>query len=109
MLAWAPDSGSSTPTFKGAPCARTMRNGAVPASNPAAPAPAAKLRRLKPARAEVVGDLRIIRVPPRYGDDAGIGRRAPHVPYSSIQDAMGTRARSAKVGTGFASERALAP
>src|ERR1700682_4522418 len=109
MLAWAPDSGSRTPTFRGAPCARPMLNGAVPASNPSALALTAKLRRLTPARAEVVGDLRIIRVLPRYGDDAAIGRRAPYFSYCSIQDAMGTRARSAKVGTGFASERALAP
>jgi hypothetical protein len=45
-----------------------MLNGAVPASNPAAPAPAAKLRRVTPARAGFVGDLRIIEFLPGYGD-----------------------------------------
>jgi hypothetical protein len=45
-----------------------MLNGAVPASNPAAPAPAAKLRRVTPARADFVGDLRVIELLPGYGD-----------------------------------------
>src|SRR3954470_23784704 len=65
--ACTPDSGRITPIFSGPPCARTMLNGAVPASNPA-PAPAAKLRRVTPARAGFVGDLRIIEVLPGYGD-----------------------------------------
>ena len=56
--------GSSTPTLSGPLCARTMLNGAVPASKPAAPAPAAKLRRVTPERAELLGDLRVIRAPP---------------------------------------------
>src|SRR5258705_11901931 len=75
MLACGPDRGNMTPTFSGAPCARPMLNGAVPVSTAAAPAPAAKLRRLTPARAEMVVDLRLIRVLPRCGDDTAIGRR----------------------------------
>ena len=39
MPAWKPERGSSTPTFRAAPCARTMLNGAVPARSPAAPSP----------------------------------------------------------------------
>src|SRR5262249_26270152 len=45
MLACAPESGSRTPTFSGPPCARARSSGALATSNPAAPAPAAKLRR----------------------------------------------------------------
>jgi hypothetical protein len=41
-----------------------MLNGAVPASKLAALAPAAKLRRVTPERAELLGDLRVIRAPP---------------------------------------------
>src|SRR5580765_4134064 len=87
MLACGPDSGNMTPTFSGAPCARPMLNGAVPARIVAAPAPAAKLRRL--TRVEAVGDLRVIRVLPRYGGDTAVGRCVPYFSYCSTQVAMG--------------------
>src|SRR5215831_10714026 len=56
MLACAPESGSRTPTFSGPPCARAKSSGALATSNPAAPAPAAKLRRVM----EFVGDARVM-------------------------------------------------
>src|SRR6476661_272411 len=43
--ACTPDRGRITPIFSGPPCARRMLNGAVPATRPAAPTPAAKVRR----------------------------------------------------------------
>ena len=43
MPAWKPERGNSTPTFSGPPWARTMLKGAVPATKPAAPTPAAKV------------------------------------------------------------------
>src|SRR5262249_28092877 len=62
MPACAPERGSRTPTFSGPPCARAKSSGALAASNPAAPAPAAKLRRV--TRAELAGDVRVICGPP---------------------------------------------
>src|SRR5215831_4174819 len=77
MLACAPDNGNMTPTFSGAPCAWPMLNGEVPATIATAPAPAAKPRRLTPARAGVVCDLRIMRVLPGCGSARRSGRRVP--------------------------------
>src|SRR5262245_25944889 len=71
MLACAPEVGSSRPTFSGALWARTMLKGAVPASSAAAPAPAAKPRRLMPARADVIDGRRVIDGPPGMPDEGG--------------------------------------
>src|SRR5882672_7183283 len=74
MPACTPERGSSTPTLSGPFCARTMLNGAVPATIPAAPKPAVKLRRL--SRAAFDFALRVISSPPckparLCADDAG--------------------------------------
>src|SRR6478672_5156837 len=83
--ACTPDSGRITPIFNGPPCARPMLNGAVPASKPAAPAPAAKLRRVTPARAEFLGDYGSL----SSSQDTVISRRVRYFSYCSMQDAMG--------------------
>ena len=72
MPACTPERGSSTPTFKPAPWARPMLNGLVPASTPAAPMPAANVRRDRPAWARVGlrCDLLVIVVLPLAGVSA---------------------------------------
>src|SRR5947209_16866346 len=63
MPACAPERGKRTPTFNGALWARRIENGALPASNPAAPAVAVKLRRVRLRR--LAFDGRVMRVLPR--------------------------------------------
>jgi hypothetical protein len=86
MLACAPERGKRTPTFSGAPWARKMLNGAVPASIAAAPIPAETARRVTPVRADVVGDLRIMRLLPGYRLSCV---QLLLYDYSPMQDAMG--------------------
>ncbi len=46
MPACTPERGSNTPTFKAAPCARTILKGETPATTPTAPSPALNFRRV---------------------------------------------------------------
>src|SRR4051794_4780195 len=80
MPAWAPERGSRTPTLSGPPCARAKSPAAV-ASNPAAPAPTAKPRRVRPEELGVVGII--------LSSQGGSRLACPVFSYSSLPDAMG--------------------
>src|SRR5215831_10039426 len=80
MPAWAPERGSRTPTLSGPPCARAKSPAAV-ASNPAAPAPTAKPRRVRLEELVVVGII--------FSSQGGSRLACPVFSYSSLPDAMG--------------------
>ena len=89
MPAWTPERGNSTPTFKAAPWARKMLNGAVPATIALAATPALKARRL--TRARVLTDLFCEFLLMLFLPRAALGRGLSKISHRLIRPPPGLR------------------